>query len=127
MDEMYLHDACDEPAVALKRRASDVLTIGSSRSLESSAVDMSASNSSLASAANDSLPGVVSAPLLIPTPSMPSSQLSDDLNGRSEVSSPYTSDEVVSILKAEKLVGQLRHRFDCQPDRYAFRSLKQAT
>jgi hypothetical protein len=103
--DLFLRDE-REPMAALKRRASDYLSAGSSKSFDSSAVDLSASNDSLANADLSS-----PAPLLIPTPSLPSSQVSEDGGAQ------YSYDEQMSILRAEKLVMALRHRFDCQPDR----------
>lgn len=59
-----------------------------------------------------------SAPRLIPTPSIPALD-ADECPGdvHSGMSSMFTSQEMTHIMKAEKLVGKLRHRFDCQPER----------
>ena len=115
MDDRFLwRNSSEEPSVALKRRASDMLTVASCKSLDSSGAELSATNSSAASAMN-MLPACDAAPLLIPTPSIPTS--SDQVDGRCEDPCAFTSAEVLSIIKAEKLVGQLRLRFECQPDR----------
>jgi hypothetical protein len=85
-----------------------------------SAGDLSASLGSIASAVNGTAEGS-RAPVLIPTPSMPDSHAAEEVSGtaRSGQTSPFTGDEVLSIMRAEKLFGQLRHRFDCQPERCA--------
>lgn len=59
-----------------------------------------------------------SAPRLIPTPSIPALDADDTPGDAHSGMSPFTSQEMIHIMKAEKLVGKLRHRFDCQPERY---------
>jgi hypothetical protein len=115
MDLHFLQHPSDEPAVALKKRLSDGIYLGSCKSLDSSPVDLSASMTSIASAAPNA-DASHSDTLLIPTPSIPSSRYGES-GGVCESSSSFTNAEVLSILKAEKLVGQLRHRFDCEPGR----------
>lgn len=88
-----------------------------SMSLDFSAAELSGSFCS-SGTADISCPGDAT-PRLIPTPSIPSFTSAEDYPGgaRSGMSSLFTTQEISQIVKAEQLVGQLRHRFDCQPER----------
>ena len=88
-----------------------------SMSLDVSGAELSGSFCS-SGTADISCPGDAT-PRLIPTPSIPSLTAAEDYPGgaRSGMSSLFTTQEISQIMKAEQLVGQLRHRFDCQPER----------
>lgn len=89
-----------------------------SMSLDFSGAELSGSFCS-SGTADISCPGDAT-PRLIPTPSIPSFTSAEDYPGgaRSGMSSLFTTQEISQIMKAQQLVGQLRHRFDCQPERY---------
>jgi hypothetical protein len=99
----------------VKVQQSELWQRSKSMSLDCSTGDLSGS---FCSVVDNSANVCDSAPRLIPTPSIPELE-ADDFPGdaHSGVSSMFTSQEMTHIIKAEKLVGKLRHRFDCQPER----------
>ena len=110
------------PSTLLKRRSSEAWTSSSDRSLESSVLDLSASQSSLSQSSGGSSD-------FMPTPQMPQAQqLSEDGGPHEDPSSDLTSGEVEYIIKAERLVSQLRQRFmDFEPDGCVHQRLQPVT
>lgn len=93
----------------------DMWQLSKSMSFDCSTGDLSGS---FCSTVENSANVCDSAPRLIPTPSIAALDAEDyPGDAHSGVSSVFTSQEMTHIMKAEKLVGKLKHRFDCQPER----------